>query len=174
MPKVNRAGSSPPVCRIFPAPRSMKRCAGSKPIATISASRCCASRVDTPHFAAMRSCRPAIRRPTPVHHHGADRIPPPMSGSNTICTATVLLETGLLPMVEPVTEFVLESPAGLVSIRADCADGKVTRVTFRNVPGFALHLAAPPSKCRAWARRASISPGGAGCSMSSPRRPVRP
>ena len=37
---------------------------------------------------------------------------PPMSGSNTICVATVLLETGMLPMVEPVTEFVLEAPAG--------------------------------------------------------------
>ncbi|MDQ2091112.1 proline racemase family protein [Marimonas arenosa] len=65
---------------------------------------------------------------------------PPMSGSNTICTVTVLLETGLLPMVEPVTELTLEAPAGLVRVRADCADGKVTRVTIENVPGFAVHL----------------------------------
>ena len=65
---------------------------------------------------------------------------PPMSGSNTICVVTVLLETGILPMVEPVTELVLEAPAGLIRVRADCADGKVTRVTVRNVPAFAMYL----------------------------------
>jgi proline racemase len=65
---------------------------------------------------------------------------PPMSGTNTICVATTLLETGMLPMKEPVTEFVLEAPAGLVGIRADCKDGKVTLVTFKNVPAFAVHL----------------------------------
>ncbi|OAO04391.1 proline racemase family protein, partial [Roseovarius indicus] len=68
---------------------------------------------------------------------------PPMSGSNTICVTTVLLETGILPMTEPVTELTLEAPAGLIHVRADCHDGKVTRVTFRNVPAFALHLDAP-------------------------------
>ncbi|MCC6318101.1 MAG: proline racemase family protein [Gemmatimonadaceae bacterium] len=65
---------------------------------------------------------------------------PGMSGSNTICVVTVLLETGILPMHEPVTELVLEAPAGLIRVRADCAAGKVTRVTFRNVPAFAVHL----------------------------------
>ncbi|MHB1162739.1 MAG: proline racemase family protein [Chloroflexota bacterium] len=65
---------------------------------------------------------------------------PPMSGSNTLCTATVLLETGMIPMKEPVTEFTLEAPAGLVRIRAECANGKVKSVTFRNVPAFAVHL----------------------------------
>lgn len=65
---------------------------------------------------------------------------PPMSGTNTICVATTLLETGMLPMKEPVTEFVLEAPAGLVGIRAECKDGKVTQVTFKNVPAFAVHL----------------------------------
>ncbi len=65
---------------------------------------------------------------------------PAMSGSNTICVATALLETGMVPMQEPVTELVLEAPAGLVGIRAECANGKVTSVTFRNVPAFAAHL----------------------------------
>src|SRR5262249_49041874 len=65
---------------------------------------------------------------------------PPMSGTNTICVVTTLLETGMLTMIEPVTEFVLEAPAGLVGIRAECNDGKVTRVTFKNVPSFAVHL----------------------------------
>jgi proline racemase len=65
---------------------------------------------------------------------------PPMSGTNTICVATTLLETGMIPMQEPVTEFMLEAPAGLVGIRAECKDGKVTQVTFKNVPAFAVNL----------------------------------
>ena len=67
----------------------------------------------------------------------------PMSGTNTICTATALLETGMLPMKEPYTDIVLESPAGLVSVRAQCANGKVTSVMFRNIPAFAVHLGRP-------------------------------
>jgi proline racemase len=68
---------------------------------------------------------------------------PPMSGSNTICVTTALLETGIVPMVEPVTELTLEAPAGLVKVRATCAGGKVTGVTFENVPAFATHLDTP-------------------------------
>ena len=67
---------------------------------------------------------------------------PVMSGGNTISVATVLLETGMLPMVEPITELVLEAPAGLISIRAECEQGKVKQVTFKNVPAFAAHLEA--------------------------------
>lgn len=65
---------------------------------------------------------------------------PVMSGTNTICVATVLLETGLVPMKEPVTDLVLEAPAGLIHVRADCENGKVKQVTFKNVPAFAVHL----------------------------------
>jgi proline racemase len=65
---------------------------------------------------------------------------PGMSGTNTICVVTVLLETGMVPMKEPVTELALEAPAGLIRVRADCHNGKVTRVTFMNVPAFATHL----------------------------------
>ena len=65
---------------------------------------------------------------------------PGMSGTNTICVATVLLETGIISMIEPVTEFTLEVPAGLIKIRAECAHGKVKLVTFRNVPSFAAYL----------------------------------
>ncbi len=68
---------------------------------------------------------------------------PGMSGTNTICVTTVLLETGMLAMSEPVTEVTLEAPAGLIRIRATCANGKVTGVTFRNVPAFATHLDTP-------------------------------
>ena len=67
---------------------------------------------------------------------------PPMSGSNTICTVTVLLETGMLPMREPVTSLTLDTPAGPVPVEATCRDGKVERVQFTNVPCFATHLGA--------------------------------
>src|SRR4051795_3498556 len=66
-----------------------------------------------------------------------------MSGTNTICVSTVLLETGMLAMTDPTTELTLESPAGLIRVTAECADGKVTGVTFRNVPAFATHLDVP-------------------------------
>ena len=65
---------------------------------------------------------------------------PPMSGSNSICVSTVLLETGLVPMVEPVTHLVLEAPGGVIHVRADCADGRVQRVHVQNLPSFAGQL----------------------------------
>jgi proline racemase len=68
---------------------------------------------------------------------------PPMSGSNTMCVATVLLETGMLPMREPITELLLEAPAGLIRVQASVSNGKVTSVMFRNVPAFVTHLDAP-------------------------------
>jgi len=68
---------------------------------------------------------------------------PVMSGSNTICVATVLLETGMLPMTEPVTRLVLEAPAGLISLECQCENGKVTSVRFVNRPSFVFHLSAP-------------------------------
>lgn len=68
---------------------------------------------------------------------------PPMSGSNTICVATVLLETGMVPMQEPVTRFRLDMPAGPVEITAECRDGKCVCVTLRNVPSMALALDLP-------------------------------
>jgi proline racemase len=67
---------------------------------------------------------------------------PGMSGTNTICVVTVLLETGMLPMHEPFTELTLESPAGLIRVTAACRGGKVDSVTFRNVPAFATHIGA--------------------------------
>ncbi|MXQ07122.1 hypothetical protein GQ651_04620 [Alphaproteobacteria bacterium GH1-50] len=65
---------------------------------------------------------------------------PPMSGSNSICVATVLLDAGIVPMQEPVTEMVLEAPGGLVHVRAACKDGKAERISVRNVPSFADRL----------------------------------
>jgi proline racemase len=68
---------------------------------------------------------------------------PPMSGSNSICVATVLLDSGILPMTGPVTELVLEAPGGLVTVRADCRDGKAERIHVRNLPSFADRLGVP-------------------------------
>ena len=68
---------------------------------------------------------------------------PPMSGSNSICVATVLLDTGRVPMAEPTTRLTLEAPGGLVEVEAECRDGKAERITVTNVPSFAARLDAP-------------------------------
>ena len=68
---------------------------------------------------------------------------PAMSGTNTICVVTALIETGMVPVEEPITELVLESPAGLITVQAEVADYKVKRVTFENVPAFAYHVDVP-------------------------------
>jgi trans-L-3-hydroxyproline dehydratase len=65
---------------------------------------------------------------------------PAMSGSNTICTATVLLETGMVEMREPETVVRLEAPGGVVETRASCRDGRCESVEFTNVPCFADRL----------------------------------
>ena len=65
---------------------------------------------------------------------------PPMSGSNSICVSTVLLDTGLVAMQEPVTEFILEAPGGLVPVKAYCEDGKAQSIEVHNLPSFADQL----------------------------------
>ncbi|HCP82366.1 MAG TPA: hypothetical protein DIT67_12575 [Octadecabacter sp.] len=68
---------------------------------------------------------------------------PPMSGSNSICVSTVLLDSGIIPMTEPVTEMTLEAPGGLVRVRAECRNGKAERITVRNLPSFAAEMGVP-------------------------------
>lgn len=65
---------------------------------------------------------------------------PPMSGSNSLCVATVLLDSGIVPMVEPITRLVLEAPGGVIEATAHCRDGKVQRVEVKNHPSFADKL----------------------------------
>ncbi|MFC3074347.1 proline racemase family protein [Shinella pollutisoli] len=85
---------------------------------------------------------------------------PVMSGGNTISVVTVLLEMGMLPMREPVTELTLEAPAGLIRITAECRNGKVKSVTFRNVPAFAAHLDAEIDVPRLGKVRVDVGWGG--------------
>lgn len=66
-----------------------------------------------------------------------------MSGTNLICVVTVLLETGILPITGATIDLCLEVPAGLLDVRAHCADGRVMRVEFENVPSFATALDVP-------------------------------
>jgi proline racemase len=65
---------------------------------------------------------------------------PPMSGGNTISTTTVLLETGMVEMKEPVTKLTLDTAAGLIGVEAECENGKCKSVAFDNVPAFVYVL----------------------------------
>merc|ERR1712062_586648 len=76
-----------------------------------------------------------------------NKIYPAMSGHNTICVATALLESGMVPMIpddcaindglEPFqTSFILEAPAGLIRIKAICHNGKALRITLTNTVSF--------------------------------------
>jgi proline racemase len=64
---------------------------------------------------------------------------PPMSGSNTLCVATVILESGIKKMIEPVTVLRLESPGGLIEATCSCRDGRVEGVEITMLPSFTLH-----------------------------------
>ena len=64
----------------------------------------------------------------------------PMCGHGTIGVATVLVETGMVPVTEPVTTVRLEVPAGLVVAEVAVRDGRAASVTIRNVPSFAVSL----------------------------------
>ncbi|WP_226689462.1 trans-3-hydroxy-L-proline dehydratase [Ruegeria arenilitoris] len=68
---------------------------------------------------------------------------PPMSGSNSICVSTVLLDGGIIRMQEPETYMTLEAPGGLVRVRAECRDGKAQRINVQNLPSFADKIAVP-------------------------------
>ena len=67
----------------------------------------------------------------------------PSSGSNLICIATVLLETGIVAMHEPETIVGIEVPGGPVKVRARCSDGRCLEVEIENVPAFVDRLDAP-------------------------------
>jgi proline racemase len=88
-----------------------------------------------------------------------------MSGTNAINTALVLLETGMVAMSEPVTSLVLEAPAGLVRVSAECSGGHVDRITFENVPSFCLALDAPVEVPGVGSLHVDVAYGGAFCAF---------
>jgi proline racemase len=63
-----------------------------------------------------------------------------MSGSNSICLVTVLLETGRIEMKEPETTVTLDTPAGIVRATASCKNGKCVRVSLDMTPSYADQL----------------------------------
>jgi proline racemase len=63
-----------------------------------------------------------------------------MSGSNSICVATVVLETGLVRMTEPQSRLRLEAPGGIIDATAECRHGKARSLKVCNVPSFACYL----------------------------------
>ncbi|KAK2616870.1 hypothetical protein QQS21_000248 [Conoideocrella luteorostrata] len=65
---------------------------------------------------------------------------PAMSGPNTIATTTILLETGMVPMQELLSELALDTPVGFVTVYAECEKGKCQHVEFHNVPAFVYVL----------------------------------
>ena len=93
----------------------------------------------------------------------------PMSGTNTICTVTALLETGMIPMQEPVTKLTLEAPAGLVPVTAECRDGKCVSVTFDNVPGFVFVLDGQVDVPGLGSIKVDVAYGGMSTASSMPR-----
>jgi proline racemase len=60
----------------------------------------------------------------------------PMCGHDTIGVSTALVETGMVPVEEPVTKIALDTPAGLTRVRVEVVNGAAKSVTFRNVPSF--------------------------------------
>ena len=67
----------------------------------------------------------------------------PMSGSNTICTVTAMIETGQVKAVEPITEVKIDTAVGTITVEAEVKDGKVKRVNIFNVPTFVVGLDIP-------------------------------
>jgi proline racemase len=62
----------------------------------------------------------------------------PMCGHDTIGVCTALVETGMVPVAEPVTHIVLDTPAGLTRVRVKVQDGMAVEVTFRNIPSYVM------------------------------------
>lgn len=84
----------------------------------------------------------------------------PMSGSNTMCAVTAVLESGIIPMKEPVTELTIDTAVGTVRALAEVSGGKVLSVTVVNVPAFVVQLDAPLQLAEFGTVRADIVFGG--------------
>jgi trans-L-3-hydroxyproline dehydratase len=85
---------------------------------------------------------------------------PPMSGSNSICVATGLLDADILPMQEPETGLTVEAPGGLIAVTAECCNGKAERISIENLPSFADRLDASLEVVGLGALKVDIAYGG--------------
>jgi proline racemase len=85
---------------------------------------------------------------------------PPMSGSNSICVAMVLLDAGILPMQEAETRLTLEAPGSLIAVTAECRNCKTKRISIENVPSSADGLDAPLEVASLSAPKGDIPYGG--------------
>ena len=83
-----------------------------------------------------------------------------MSGTNTICVRRCCSRPACCRCASRSPSSSLEAPAGLIRVRADCANGKVTSVTFRNVPAFAAHLDTPIEVPHLGTVRVDVAYGG--------------
>lgn len=88
-----------------------------------------------------------------------------MSGTNLMVVTTVLLETGMIAIVEPVTTLQLEVPAGLIEVTAHCRDGRVALVEFENVPSFATAVDVPIEVPGFGTVPVSVAWGGMACAV---------
>jgi proline racemase len=95
---------------------------------------------------------------------------PPMSGTNSMCVTKVLLETGLLPMIEPLTTLVLETPGGLIRAVAKVRDRRVERITIENVPCYVHGLDLPVEVKGLGTLNVDIAYGGAFFALVDARR----
>jgi proline racemase len=84
----------------------------------------------------------------------------PMSGSNLICTVTVVLETGIVPIEEPETIVIVDTPAGPVKAVAECREGRCRSVEFENVPCFVDRLDAAIEVAGLGTIRVDVAYGG--------------
>ena len=88
-----------------------------------------------------------------------------MSGTNLMAVTTVLLETGLLEQTVPVTTLHLETPAGVIQVRANCNSGRVRLVEFENVPSFATAVDVPIEVVGVGVIPVSVAWGGMACAV---------
>ena len=88
-----------------------------------------------------------------------------MSGTNLMVVTTVLLETGMLTQTEPVTNLLLEVPAGLIEVRAHCQGRRVRLVEFENVPSFATAVDVPIEVPGFGTVPVSVAWGGMACAV---------
>lgn len=95
---------------------------------------------------------------------------PPMSGTNSMCVTKVLLETGMLPMQEPVTRLVLETPGGLIEALAHVRARRVERITIENVASYVHGLDLPVEVPGVGTVSIDIAYGGAFFALVDARR----